>query len=163
MPFFFLGRVQEHIVQDKKISIDVPTEWETVKDLFGLPLAALGPEEKGTRPAMSFSYTGMTRKIMTPEKFQGLFKDFRKGKEKWVDKYKGKLLMFEEMTPVSFSKDIRGHFIGAEFVIDGAHFAERSYYLFCKDEVYHVKWSIREEHRKHMKDIDQIMRSFACK
>jgi hypothetical protein len=157
------AKVQEHVIQGKTISIDVPAEWETVKELYGMPLSALGPEENGLRPAMSFSFTGMTKKIMTVEKFQSLFKDFKQTKTKWVNKYKGKLLMFEEMTPVTFSKDIQGHFIGAEFIVDDITFAERSYYLYCKDEVYHVKWLIRDEQRKHMKDIEQILRSFSCK
>lgn len=156
------AKVQDHVIQDKKISIDVPTEWQTAKELFGLPLVALGPEENETRPAISFSFTGMTKKIMKVENFQQIFSDFKKEKEAWVGKYKGKLLKFEDMTPVTFSKDIHGHYIGAEFLIEDEHFAERSYYLYCKDEVYHVKWSIRNEHRKHMKDIDKIIRSFKC-
>jgi hypothetical protein len=156
------AKVQDFVIQDKKISIDVPAEWETVKDLYGLPLAALGPEENGTRPAMSFSFTGMTKKIMTIEQFRKLFADFRKEKEQWVSKHHGKLVKFEEMTPVKFPGGMDGHFIGAEFIMEDEHFAERSYYLYCKDEVYHVKWSIREEHRKHMKDIESILRSFTC-
>lgn len=155
--------VETHVIQEKKISIEVPKEWETVKDLYGLPLVALGPEEDETRPAIAFSFTGMTKKIMKVENFQKLFTDFRKEKEAWVRNHKGKLLKFEDMTPVKMTGDIHGHFIGAEFLVEDTHFIERSYYLYCKDEVYHVKWSIRDEHRKHMKDIDLITRSFSCK
>jgi hypothetical protein len=155
--------VETHVIQEKKIQIDVPKEWETVKDLYGLPLVALGPEEDETRPAIAFSFTGMTKKIMKVESFQKLFTDFRKEKETWVQKHKGKLIKFEEMTPVKTTGDIHGHYIGAEFLVEDTHFVERSYYLYCKDEVYHVKWSMRDEHRKHMKDIDQITRSFSCK
>lgn len=160
---FSWAKVEEFEIQGKKISIDVPAEWQTVKELYGMPLSALGPEENGLRPAMVFSFMGMNSKIMSPEKFQSIFKDFKTSKQKWVDKYKGKLLMFEEMTPVEFSKDVKGHFIGAEYIVDDIIFIERSYYLYCKSDVFHVKWNIREEHKKHMKDIERILRSFSCK
>lgn len=158
-----MASVESHIIQGKKVQIEVPKEWETVKDLYGLPLVALGPEEDETRPAIAFTYTGMTKKIMKVENFQKLFSDFRKEKDDWVRKHKGQLLKFEEMTPVKMTSEVHGHFIGAEFIVEDTHFVERSYYLYCKDEVYHVKWSMRDEHRKHMKDIDVITRSFSCK
>jgi len=158
-----MALVENHVIQEKKVQIEVPKEWETVKDLYGLPLVALGPEEDETRPAIAFTFTGMTKKIMKEESFQKLFIDFRKEKDNWVRKHKGQLLKFEEMTPVKMTSDVHGHFIGAEFIVEDTHFVERSYYLYCKDEVYHVKWSMRDEHRKHMKDLDVITRSFSCK
>ena len=150
-------------IPEKTISVEVPKEWQSAKDLFGLPLSLLGPEENEARPAMSFSYTGMTKKIMTPEKFRELFKEMKQGKERWATKLGAKLLMFEQPTSVAITKEITGHFIGAEFMVQNEIFTERSYYLYCKDEVYHVKWMLREGQKKHMKDIETILRSFSCK
>ncbi|MFL5784652.1 MAG: hypothetical protein ACJ76H_08595 [Bacteriovoracaceae bacterium] len=154
--------VQSFVIQDKKISIDVPGGWQGVKDLYGLPLVVLGPWENSSRPAISWMYTGMTKKIMKEDEFRKIFTGFKEDKESWLKEHSGKLLKFEQPTEKSFSKDLSGHFIGAEFVVNDIHFIERSYYLYCKDEVYNVKWSIRDEHRKYLAEIDKIVGSTKC-
>ncbi len=154
--------VQDHVVQDKKIKIEVPKEWEAVKDLYGLPLVVLGPWANKSRPAISWMFTGMTSKIMNPEEFKKVFADFKKDKEDWLKGHSGKLLKFEDVTAADFPTKIKGHFIGAEFVVNDIHFVERSYYLYCKDQVFNVKWSIRDEHRIHMNDINKIVGSLQC-
>jgi hypothetical protein len=60
------------------------------------------------------------------------------------------------------TEDIVGHFIGAEFKINGIHFVERSYYLYCKDQIYNVKYTIRDEQRKYSTDLEKIVRGFKC-
>ncbi len=154
--------VQDFVIQDKKISIEVPKDWEAVKNLYGLPLVVLGPWNSESRPAISFVYTHMTAKIMKPEDLQKNFADFKKDKEDWLKGHAGKLIKFEEATQKIFSKTLKGHFIGSEFVVNDVSFIERSYYLYCNDEVYNVKWSIREEHKKHLKDIETIVGSLQC-
>lgn len=156
------AKVQDHVVQDKKIKIEVPEGWEAVRDLYGLPLVVLGPWANKSRPAISWMYTGMTSKIMKPEEFKKLFTDFKKDKEDWLKGHNGKLVKFEEATPADFPTKIKGHFIGAEFVVNDIHFAERSYYLYCNDQVFNVKWSIRDEHRAYLKDINKIVGSLQC-
>ncbi len=156
------ANVQTQTIQDKKITIDVPQGWESVRDLYGLPLVVLGPWENKSRPAISWMYTGMTSKIMKGSEFQKLFTDFKKDKEDWLKGHAGKLLKFEEATPAKYSKDLSGHFVGAEFVVNDIHFIERSYYLYCSDEVYNVKYSIRDEHRKYLTSIDKIVGSLKC-
>jgi hypothetical protein len=154
--------VQEHTIQDKKIRINILSAWEPVKDLYGLPLVVLGPWENKSRPAITWVFTGMNAKHMTPEEFRKLFVTFKKEKEDWLKGHSGRLLKFEEATPIQFSPKLKGHFIGAEFMVSDVHFIERSYYLYCKDEVYNVKWSIRDEHRKFMKDLTSIVGSLEC-
>ena len=44
---------QDQMIQDKKIKIGLPKGWEAVKDLYGLPLVALGPWANESRPAIS--------------------------------------------------------------------------------------------------------------
>jgi hypothetical protein len=153
---------QDQMIQDKKIKIGLPKGWEAVKDLYGLPLVALGPWANESRPAISWMYTGMTTKIMKDSEFQKLFVDFKKDKEEWLKGHAGKLLKFDGPTTSNFENKLRGHFIGAEFVVNDVHFIERSYYLYCSDEVYNVKWSIRQEHSKYIQDIEKIVGSLQC-
>lgn len=160
--FVASAAIESHVVQDKKIKIDVPKEWEAVKDLYGLPLVVLGPWANESRPAITWMFTGMTSKIMKKEEFLKVFNDFKSDKEAWVKEHSGKLLKFEPLTEAKYNPGLYGNYIGAEFVINDVHFVERSYYLYCNNEVFNVKYSIRDEHRKYLKSIDGIIGSLKC-
>lgn len=149
------------ISKGKKISINLPSEWEGVKDLFGLPLTVLGPWENESRPAMSFTYTGMVEKKFTKSEFEKLFADFKSDKQNWVNKHKGELLQIDPLTEVKAGNK-SGYYIGSEFKINDIHFIERSYYLACNGEIYNVKYSIRDEHKKHLKGLTDIVENFKC-
>ncbi len=149
-------------VVGKKVSIEVPKNWEAVKDLFGIPLAILGPWANESRPVLSVLPTGVTSEKMPEEKFKKLFDDFKKEKDEWVQSHKGELLAYEPTTEVVFQSDLKGHFIGAEFKINGVHFIERSYYLYCKKNLFNLKYSIRDEHRKYLKDLQKMVQEFKC-
>lgn len=149
-------------INGKKVSIEVPKSWEAVKDLFGIPLAILGPWANESRPVLSILPTGVTTDKMPEEKFKKLFEDFKKDKDQWVQSHKGELLSYEPTTEVVLSTDLKGHYIGAEFKINAVHFIERSYYLYCKKDLYNLKYSIRDEHRKYLKDLQKMVQEFKC-
>ena len=146
----------------KKMTLNLPAGWEGVKDLYGIPVIVLGPWENESRPAMSFVYTGMKESKFPRSELQKLFVDFQSEKQKWVDQHKGKLISYEATTPVKFANS-SGHFIGAQFNINGVHFIERSYYLTCLGEVYNLKYSIRKEHEKYLSTLSDLVETFQCK
>lgn len=150
------------LTSGKKVTVDVPQNWETAKDLFGIPLAILGPWANESRPVLSVLPTNVKSSKMPEAEFKKLFTDFKKEKDEWVKSHKGELLSYEPTTNVEFRKDLKGHFIGAEFKINGVHFIERSYYLYCKDELFNLKYSIRDEHRKYLKDLQKMVEAFKC-
>jgi hypothetical protein len=145
-----------------KVTLNVPEKWETAKDLFGIPLAVLGPWANESRPVLSIVPTGVKASIMPQKDFQNLFNNFKKEKEEWVRSHKGELLGYEPTKSAELRKDLKGHFIGAEFKINNVHFIERSYYLYCKDELFNLKYSIRDEHRKYIKDLQKMVEEFKC-
>jgi hypothetical protein len=149
-------------VAGKKVSVAVPKNWEAVKDVFGIPLAILGPWANESRPVLSILPTGVTSEKMPEEKFKKLFDDFKKEKDEWVRSHKGELLSYEPTKSVDLRKDLRGHYIGAEFKINGVHFIERSYYLYCKNDLFNLKYSIRDEHRKYVNELQKMVEEFKC-
>jgi hypothetical protein len=149
------------MAKNKKITLDLNDDWEFVKDLFGVPLTVLGPWENESRPVILYTPTGVNSDKFPEEEFQKIFLDFRKEKEAWVKSLSGKLVSFEPMTTIKF-KNAHGHYIGAEFIIDDITFSERSFYLFCKKELYSIKWSLRDEHKKYLPELQRIVESFQC-
>jgi hypothetical protein len=146
----------------KKVTVTYPGSWETAKDLYGIPLTVLGPFEDDSRPVVTILPTSVKSEMKSEKEFQKLFEDFKSSKEKWVATHQGQLLKYEPATKVELRKDLTGHYIGAEFVINKIHFIERSYYLYCKDEVYNLKYSLRKEHLKYIKDLQKIIGDFKC-
>jgi hypothetical protein len=144
-----------------QITLNIPQGWETAKDLFGLPLTILGPFSNESRPVLGVVPTKVKSEKMPEKEFKQFFDDFRKEKEEWVRSNKGELIDFDPTKSVEF-KNARGHFIGAEFKINNVTFLERSYYLFCKGELYNLKYSIRDEHKKYLSDLQKMVEEFKC-
>lgn len=146
----------------KKVTVTYPEGWETIRELYGIPLAILGPFANESRPVLSILPTSVKEEKHSAKDFQKLFEDFKAEKEKWIESHKGKLIKYEPLTVVNPRKDLSGHYIGAEFMINYVHFIERSYYLYCKGEVYNLKYSIRNEHKKYVKDLQKMIGDFKC-
>jgi hypothetical protein len=144
------------------VTVTFPDSWEAVRDLFGIPLAVLGPYENDSRPVLSILPTTLKKSQTSETEFQKVFVDFKKEKDEWVQSHKGQLISYEPMKAVDFGKELKGHFIGAEFKINDVHFIERSYYLWCKDEVYNLKYSIRNEHKKYLNELQKMVGEFKC-
>jgi hypothetical protein len=144
-----------------KITLKVPEGWAASKDLFGLPLTVLGPYVNESRPVLGITPTKLKSEKMPEADFKKFFDDFRQEKEGWVRSHKGELLDFDPTKSIEF-KNSRGHFIGAEYKINNVTFLERSYYLYCKGELFNLKYSIRNEHRKYLSDLQKIVEDFKC-
>lgn len=157
------AKIASFELKDKhKVTVSHPDNWETVKELYGIPLAVLGPYANDSRPVLSILPTNVKKEQHSEAEFQKLFQDFKTEKEEWVSSHKGQLIKYEPLSLVEPRKDLKGHFIGAEFAINGIHFIERSYYLYCKGEVYNLKYSIRDEHRKYIQDLQKMIGDFKC-
>lgn len=150
------------IDKGKKVTIAVPEGWESVKDLYGIPITVLGPWANESRPVLMYVFTHLKKSYFSQEDFEGLFKDFEKEKSDWVKTHNGTLIKYEPKTKVELRKDLQGHYIGAEFKINDIHFVERSYYLYCKEQVYNLKYSMRDEHRVHLPVLHQMIKEFKC-
>lgn len=170
MPVIFLllclsltafAKVEVHALEKKKVTIDVPENWESVKDLFGLPLTVLGPWENSARPAMSFLYTGMEEKKFPKSEMEKLFTTYKSDKKEWTEAKEGKLLSLDLLTPVKMGSN-SGYFVGSEFEINNLHFIERSYYIACGGFFYNIKYSIRKSQQKYISDLEKIIGSFKC-
>ncbi|WPU65996.1 hypothetical protein [Peredibacter starrii] len=157
------AKIASFELKDKhKVTVTHPDNWETARELYGIPLAVLGPYANESRPVLSILPTNVKKEKHSEAEFQKLFQEFKTKKEEWVSSHKGKLLKYEPLTLVEPRQDLKGHFIGAEYAINGIHFVERSYYLYCKGEVYNLKYSIRDEHRKYIPDLQKMIGDFKC-
>jgi hypothetical protein len=161
-PFAVMAKT-EAIQYEKKIFVlTFPDDWVSEIDLFDLPITILGPMQEDYRPVISVIPTGIPSKDVKEELYKDAFLEQKAEKEKWLQEHKGKLLKFEPYTIVSLRPDLKGHFIGAEYLISGIHYIERSYFLHCGDQFVNVKYSTREELREVVPQLIKIAGSLKC-
>lgn len=163
MSFHAYGKTESFALpKSKPFKINIPDGWRAVPSLFGIPLAILGPEARDKRPVLSV-YPGETNsKVLSQADLESLFADFKQEKEKWMKEEGGELKTYEPVTKVSFGKNVSGHYIGAEYVLEGETFLERSYYLYCKEELYNLKYTFRNDQLSHLKAAQQMVENFQC-
>lgn len=148
--------------KSKNISVTYPTNWESAKNLYGIPVTILGPWKNESRPVITIMSTLLTKEKFNQDDLKKILIDFKDKKNAWVLSHKGHLISFEPLEEVNYKSKVKGYHIGAEFSVSNIHYIERSYYLTCKDEVFNLKYSIRDEHRFQLKDIQSIVESFQC-
>jgi hypothetical protein len=146
----------------RPFKIEIPAGWKAAPNLFGIPLAILGPQSQEKRPVLSVYPGELHSKTISEEKLQSLFVDFKKEKEQWMKEEGGELKSFEPLTKVNFSKAVRGHYIGAEYVLNKEHFLERSYYLYCQGELFNLKYTFRSDQLAHLQAALKMVENFTC-
>ncbi len=163
-----------------KVSIEVPEKWETVKDIFNLPITLLSPDYspgppeqvedfKARRSALTVIPTGAKQVTLLREgleKEQDIYFSDKK-----ADLESGGAILLSKI-PYHFEslgRELsRGtpegiHSIGVRFKTGSQVFSEISHYVVCDQQIFLLKSMIHDEDRAtdEMK-IESIVRSFRC-
>ncbi len=150
------------------VTIDVPVDWQSAPDLFGMPLVLLGPDNGERRPVITLTPTGIENLNYDPKGLKNDQAGYKNGREKWLSKHNGKAVKFFPYENIK-SKDSKQtgvtdiHKIGYEYQISGKEFIEESYFVTCKNKLYHLKSVLNKKHEKQFsKIIKDIIGSFSC-
>jgi hypothetical protein len=147
-----------------QIRLEVPEKWQTAKDLFGLPLTLLGPEKGGGRPVIYVSSSGKDNVQFDPQALEANQKDYREGREQWLEKHKGFPLEFFPYKNEKWASSVEVHQMGYRYQINGLIFSEMSFFAVCKGRLFHLKWLLRDAHREDYEPVvEKVVRSFDCK
>lgn len=156
-----LAAPEKFDLDGKKLGFDLPENWQSVKDFYGMPLAFLGPMKDESRPVISVTRTNLSEKMIGQKDFEAGFSDSKKEKLEWLAEHKGNLLRWTDAQSITFGP-VRGLFIASEFLINSEHFIEKSFYLFCGGELLNVKYQAREEVKETIPQMEAIVRSLKC-
>lgn len=159
--FTHLGFCDVFSLKNGKVELDVPSDWRSEKDLFGLPLSILGPAKNGARPIVSVSSTPL-KKIMFEDNFQESFKDYKKGRMSFLKKHNGEILSFLPYKKVKWKGIQESHQYGYKYKVAGLSYIETSYYIKCREKLFHLKSMDRLSEQVNRDKIEKIVRSFKC-
>jgi hypothetical protein len=145
------------------VELNVPENWQTTKDLFGMPLQILGPFENGSRPVIAITPTGIAVEKLDANKIAKEQKDYSAGRQKWLSKYGGKAIEFYPYKEEKWGNGTVVHSIGYRYQLAGNEFSERSYFAICSGKLYHLKTLLRKAHETAYGDaVNGIVKSFRC-
>lgn len=146
------------------VSIWVAKDWQSVKDLFGVPLTFLGPKANGARPVVSFTPTGLQDLKFDQKSLEKNQDEYKTGREAWLQSKDGKSLQYYPYQFEHLKEGIDVHKIGYAYEINEIRYSEYSYYILCGGQLFHSKVLFRQDHEKQYKNVvEKMIRSFECK
>ena len=81
--------------QDYRIHLKVPSEWRVERDLYGMPITALGPERNGERAVLSVQHTGVTDMKWEHSVIASTQKVYFDGRKEWLSNLDGSQFLSE--------------------------------------------------------------------
>lgn len=146
-----------------KVQIEIPELWQEVTGLFGVQLSLLGPKKNSHRPVVMIDATDFSKYKFDKVALKKNEREYRTGKEEWLAKMKGKSISYFPYEVQNRSKDQVIHQVGLQYEIDGKKFVEKSYYVHCGQNLFHLKsLNLLEDDKDYKDDIEKIVSTFSC-
>ncbi len=145
------------------VKVDVPRGWESVEDLYGMPLALLGEEKEGRRPVIFVTPTGVNNITFDSKALAKESKEYESGRRRWLASVGGSPTNFRKYASVQWPGANEVHSFGFDYELNGAKFSENSYYVVCNGALYHIKSLLPSDVADQASSVEKSLRSFSCK
>jgi hypothetical protein len=164
LPVVCFSATRSFNLEKTKVSFDVPTDWQDVQDMLGMPLMLTGPEAGDRRPVITVTPTSITDisfKNFSDSKDNQAYK---LGREEFVEKYDGKVNSFFPHQTLKWPNASEVHRFGYNYTIGSVTFVENSYYVICDKQLFHIKTLLSQKHLDTYQDkVLKTVESFSCK
>lgn len=129
-----------------------------MKDLYGIPVTLLGPVEPGSpRAVIQIIPTPIKEIKVEASHAQKFGEDYGEGRKKWIEEQNGEIL---ELLPGKFDDGRLSS--GVSYKINNKRYLERTTYIPCPKQLYHLKIVLNFESLKALNESEDIVRSFNC-
>lgn len=151
-----------------QVGLEIPRGWQTAKNIFGIPLSIIGPEHRERtggirRPVLMVMPTGERTRGFSEKNLRDEQKDYQIGRKAWLAKHDGTAIQFFPYQKTRWPHVSQVHKIGYHYLVGQTQMVEQSYYVVCKQKLYHVKSMFTPDHLfKYKKELDHTLRSFKC-
>ena len=154
---FILG-LYSFAVFAKDFSIQLPEGWREVKDLYGIPVTLLGPSvAPKPRAVIQVIPTKLPPAKMNHTEAVAFGIKYAEGRKNWMKDQEGEIF---EILPGKFEGN---RFVaGVSYRLNQKNFIERTYYVNCPKEIFHLKIILNFENRDQLSQSESIVRSFSC-
>lgn len=146
-----------------EIEMNIPSNWQSVEDLYGMPLMILGPEVEEKRPVISVVSTNISNISFDKNSVKESSDSYTEGRKEWLAEKSGVLIKFIPYNELNWRNVEQVHSIGYVYELNKHQFIETTYYVSCKNKLFNLKTLTTSNHTKYNSEMDKIMRSFKCK
>jgi hypothetical protein len=148
----------------KNVSFDLPNDWQSIDHEIGIPLKLLSPLHDNRRAVILFVPIDLKDEKLTMGDKKEALESYKMGRLSWLQTFQGKSISFLPVSTYTIKdKKIDVFQFGHLYNFDNANFEEKSYYLRCKNQTFHMKTLIQIEHVGHWGSIvKKITDSFNC-
>jgi hypothetical protein len=159
-----MAKTTDFTVLQKKVSFDLPSNWEVINKEVGVPLKLMGPIYEGRRPVLLFVPLDVNEEKLIVDDKAKAEESYKIGRMGWLQTTTSKLISFLPMKTFSTDNNkIEFHQFGYLYQYDGENLEEKSFYVKCKGKVFHMKSLIQVEHiEKLSPQVKKIIDSFRC-
>lgn len=163
VPAIAFAAQQKFKLEHGTVQMDVPAEWQTAEGLMGAPLAILGPEGSGHRASMLVVPLGIGPDTFNPSELKDGAHSYKAGREAWLKQVQGRSLAYLPYKEVKLNNSGVAHSLGYRYQIGEDQFLAKTYYVTCKEKVFHLKTVMTpSQETAHAKTVDQMIASFTC-
>ena len=146
-----------------KVSFDLPKSWKKFEKVMGLPLLFTSPQVKGARITVSVTPSDVKDFGFKDTDFSKNEFTFKEDALRWLATKEGKVREFFPYKKEEWSSDTIAHIYGWKYDLGGTTFIERSMYVLCQKQVFHIKTMYKEQfNAKDQPKIDKFLKSFKC-
>jgi hypothetical protein len=151
-------------VLEKKVSFDLPSDWQTVNKEVGIPLKLIGPMDAERRPVLLFVPIDVKEDKLIVDDKSKAEESYKFGRMAWLQTISGKIISFLPMKTYSTNNNkVEINQFGYLYQFDNDNLEEKSFYIKCKGQVFHMKSLIQvDQVSKWTPVVSKIVDSFKC-
>ncbi len=128
------AKIQDFKVNDSEFKLDVPADWQNLKDFLGVPVTLMSPKgAAGNRTVVQVTPVGFTDKDDILKKIPKDPEEYVKQKEDWLEEVDGESLSFDSFHEESVNGGTV-YSIGMSYEVDGGKFHQQTFYVSDKNK-----------------------------
>lgn len=145
------------------VLFEIPSQWKAITGFMSTPLTIVSPMKNGSRAGVNVTPLGKLKSTIDLKALQDTQHDYQEGREAWVKKRGGRAIAFDPLQHETWPNGVEAYSVGYTFSLEEDEFAEKTYFLKCKDRFYHLKKLLRKDQEElHAAAVDSLIRSFHC-
>lgn len=146
-----------------KVSLEVPKKWKTFEKVMGFPLLVTSPMKNGTRVTVSITPSDIKNFGFKDSDFSKNENNYKEDALRWLGTRHGEAKEFYPYKKEEWSKSTIAHVFGWRYDLGGIIFVEKSMYVLCKKQLFHIKAMYKEKwNKKDAPTINEMLKSFKC-
>ncbi len=151
-------------VENYEVHFEMPANWEFFNDFISIPLLVKSPKRDQGRVVISVTPFNIDNIEFDHDEIERNQKLYRKGREKWLSEVHGESIDYFPYQVEKWEKAKEVQRIGFSFLLNNIAYSEHSYYVNCRDHIFHLKALYRhDDYLKDQHEIQNIIKTFDCR